>query len=145
MRGNRSMKEMNDAVMPTQPPQGRGRPRRLMGSHNSQPTLVTLGVWAPAYVRGELNVRNGRCLLDEKILDPGITCFPVHPDPIINQISAAVYEHRWKHVGVNIILVVKIRFVIFVFKILFVVFRFAVGVLFIILSNCPRFNRVLRR
>jgi hypothetical protein len=116
-----------------------------MGGRSSQPIPVILGVWTPAYVRREPELRSGRCLLDEKILDPGFTCFPIHSHPVVNQISAAVDEHRWEHVGVNIILVVKVQFVVFVFVILLVVLWFAVGVLFILLADRSRFNRAFNR
>ena len=142
MRDNRSTKEMNDVV--TQPLPGQGHPRRLMRSRNSQSLSVTLGVWTQTHVRGEPELRSRRCLLDEKVLDPDFTCFPIHSHPIINQISATVDEHRREHVGVNIILVVNIQFfVFFIFEIPFVVFRFAVGVLFVLLPDCARFNRAL--
>ena len=90
------------------------------------------------YVRGGSKLRSGRCLLEEKLLDPGFTCFPIHSYPVINQISAAVDEHRREHVGVNITLVVKVQLVI-VFVFLLVILRFTVGILFILLVNGSRF------
>ena len=90
MRDNRSTEEINGAVTQTRSPGGRGHPHRLRGSRNFQSLFVTLGVWTPTHVRGEPKLRSEGRLLDEKIFDPGFTCFPIHSHPIINQISAAV-------------------------------------------------------